>query len=94
MNLEKSQDSKEKLVLIIDRYEGDIRSTPKYLQMLRENLPEGYELVLMSDKEIRGLEFDQIWIDELNALEVKEVLSEPVYKPKPNESPYWQRGRW
>lgn len=84
--------SKEKIILVIDRYEGDIRSTPKYLQMIKDNLPEGYELITMSDKEIRGNTFDQVWIDELNALEVKEVVPECNFKLRGKE--YWQKGRW
>lgn len=87
----------KKIVLVIDRYEGDIRSTPKYLQMLRDNLPEGYELVLMSDKEIRGQQLDQVWIDELNALVDGQMLLTKVlapYKEHRKSKPYWQKGRF
>lgn len=91
--------TKEKLVLIIDRYEGDIRSSQRYIQMLKDNLPEGYELVLMSDREIKGLEFDQVWIDEcnnaLNSLPVDGQTRLPEYRPpRVNNNKYWQKGRW
>lgn len=85
---------KEKIVLVIDRYEGDIRSTPKYLQMLRDNLPEGYELVLMSDKDIPVRNADQFWFDELNSLEVREIKHLKEYKSHRKEKPIWQKGRY
>lgn len=87
---------KEKIVLVIDRYEGDIRSTPKYLQMLRDNLPEGYELVLMSDKDIRGQQMDQIWVDELYKIADQKRLDKELkpYKEHRKEKPIWQKGRY
>jgi len=87
--------NKEKIVLVIDRYEGDIRSTPKYLQMLRDNLPEGYELVTMSDTEIRGMTFDQVILDELNSIAIRPVdVIVDNYKTKRRTGPYWKKSRW
>lgn len=88
----------KQIVIVIDRYEGDLRSTPEYQKMFTDyKLPEGYEVVFISDKELRGMELDQVWIDELNSLEAKEFHYEPEresYDYLRPEKQYWQRGRW
>lgn len=83
-----------KIYIVIDRYDGDIRSTPKYRNMLMDNIPDGYEVVFVSDKDCgRGMGFDQVWFDEFASMQIKEVQSE--HRPvKARSKQYWQKGRW
>jgi nicotinate-nucleotide pyrophosphorylase len=89
----KSLDSEDKFVLVIDSKGGECKSRDRLVANLKERYGDNLEVFSMEEfDKINGLQADYMILDELNSLERQTKLKS--YKTKPQESPYWQRGRW
>lgn len=83
-----------KVVIVIGDVQGEITSAQsRMIERLKEIYGEQVEIITQCDFEkIEGTQIDYMIFDEFDSLERKDRIKEKVFKPQ--ESPYWQKGRW
>lgn len=85
-----NQITNDKFVLLVV---GEVpKRKQRLITLLHEKYGDKLEIVNQCEfEEIQGRDIDFMIIDEIYPSTVQTMVA---YNPKPQESPYWQRGRW